>query len=218
MLKSYFTIAARNLMREQTYSLINVGGLAIGIAVALLIGVWVNDELSFNKQQENYHTVAAVMQNNTVDGKVETWSSQSYQLGLELRAHYGNYFKHIAMCSFPASSILQHDKKVFSLTGCFMEAEAPEVLSLNMIHGTRTTLKDTHSILLSSSVARSFFGDENPVGKLFRLDNDIDLKVGGVYQDIPDNSSFRGEFAFIAPLEVLVNRGGRNIGWVNNWL
>src|SRR5688500_4961319 len=130
MYKSYFKIGWRNLIKEKGYSFINIGGLALGIAVTILIGLWVLDELSFNKHQENYEVVAAVMQNNSIDGVTETWSSQSYQLGSELRNNYGSYFKYVVMCSFPASSILKHDQKVFTSTGCFMEVDGPRLLSL----------------------------------------------------------------------------------------
>lgn len=218
MYKSYFKIGWRNLVSEKGYSFINIGGLALGIAVSMLIGLWVYDELSYNKHQENYKDVAAVLQNNTVDGIIETWSSQSYQLGAELRNHYGSYFKYVVMSSFPASSILEYQEKALTATGCFMEADGPELLALQMLHGTRKGLKDPSSLLLSASLANSFFGEDNPVGKIFELDNGIDLKVAGVYQDMPDNSSFKGEFGFIAPLDVLVNRGERNFGWINNWL
>lgn len=97
MYKSYLKIGWRNLLREKGYSFINIGGLALGIAVATLIGLWVHDELSFNKHQENYNDVAAVLQNNTIDGNIETWSSQSYQLGAALRNSYGSYFKYVVM-------------------------------------------------------------------------------------------------------------------------
>ncbi len=218
MYKSYFTIAWRNLVKDKGYSFINIGGLALGIAVALLMGLWVLDELSYNKHQENYTSFAAVLQNNTVDGRIETWSSQSYQLGSELRNTYGNNFKYVVMSSFPVSSILADKKKTLTARGSFMEADGPELLSLKMLYGTRAGLQDPTSIFLSASVAKTFFGDVNPVGNVLKLDNGIDLKVTGVYQNIPDNSSFNGELFFIAPLEVLIKRGGRNLGWVNNWL
>jgi putative ABC transport system permease protein len=218
MLNTYFKISWRNLVKEKSFSFINIGGLALGIAVTILIGLWVFDEFSYDKQQDNYETFAAVLQNNTVDGVIETWSSQSYQLGPELRNNYGSYFKYVVMCTYPLSSILKHEEKVIPFTGCFMEKDGPELFALQMIHGTRTGLNDPSSILLSASMAKSFFGDDNPVGKVLRLDNDVDVKVSGVYKDIPDNSSFKGELAFIAPLEIIVNRGGRNFGWVNNWL
>jgi ABC-type antimicrobial peptide transport system permease subunit len=217
MLQSYFKIGWRNLLHNKMYSLINIGGLALGMTVAMLIGLWVYDELSYNKHQNNYNTVAAVLQNSTEDGKTETWSSQSYQLGPELRESYGNYFKYVVMSSFATSSILAKEQKIVTVTGCFMEEDGPELLSLQMVRGTRTGLKDPSSLLLSASAATIFFGADDPIGKVLKLDNSVDLKVTGVYQDIPDNSSFRGELGFIAPLEVLVNRGGRSFGWGNNW-
>lgn len=218
MYKSYFKIGWRNLGRERGYSLINIGGLALGTAVAMMIGLWMYDELSFNKHQENYSTVAAVLQNNTVDGGIETYTSQSYQLGAELRNYYGSHFRHVVMSTFPASTILAHHEKVFTSTGCFMEADGPELLSLRMLRGTRSGLKDPSVIMLSETVASTLFGDEDPIGKMLRVDNDVDLLVTGVYEDIPDNSDFRGEFSFIAHLDVVVNRGGRSFGWNNNWL
>lgn len=218
MYKSYFKIGWRNLVNDKGYSFINIGGLALGIAVAMLIGLWVSDELSYDKHHEHYKSIAVVLQNNTLDGKVETWSTQSYQLGAELRNSYGGNFKHVVMSSFPASSIFSYNDKTFTSTGCFMEAGAPELLSLKMLYGTRSGLSDPTSILVSASVANSFFGDADPVGKVLRIDNSVDLKVTGVYQDVPDNSSFKNGLSFIAPLDVLVNRGGRNLGWVNNWL
>ncbi len=184
----------------------------------MLIGLWVYDELSYNKHHEHYESIAMVLQHNTMDGRIETWSSQSYQLGTELRNKYGDNFKHVVMSSFPQSSILADGEKTFSTDGCFMESGAPELLSLKMLSGLRTGLQDPTSILLSASVAKSFFGDEDPTGKVLKLDNSVDLKVTGVYADFPDNSNFSGELSFIAHLDVLVNRGGRTLGWVNNWL
>jgi putative ABC transport system permease protein len=122
------------------------------------------------------------------------------------------------MSSFPVSSILTDKEKVFTVRGSFMEADGPELFSLKMVHGVRTGLKDPTSILLSASAANNFYGDDNPVGKVLRIDNSTDLIVTGVYQDLPNNSSFKGELNFIAHLDVLVNRGGRSLGWFNNWL
>lgn len=218
MYKSYFKIGWRSLLRNKGYSFINIGGLALGIAVAMLIGLWVHDELSYDKHQVNYNSIAAVLQNNTLDNEIETWSSQSFQLGDELRNSYGSNFKYVVMSSFPVNSILSDKEKVLTANGCFMEEKAPELLALKMLHGTRAGLQDPTSILLSASVAHTFFGDEDPVGKILKIDNGTDLKVTGVFENLPDNSSFRNELFFIAPLDVLVKRGGRSLGWVNNWL
>ncbi|MEJ7643416.1 MAG: ABC transporter permease [Chryseolinea sp.] len=218
MYKSYFKIGWRNMVKDKGYSIINIGGLALGIAVAMMIALWVHHELSFNKHNEHYERVAAVMQHNTIDGNIETWNSQSFQLGDELRNNYGSNFTRVVMSSFPVSSILSDEKTTISAEGSFMEAEAPELLSLKMLRGTRKALHDPTSILLSESASKSLFGNEDPVGKILKIDNGIDVKVTAVYQDLPDNSSFQNGLSFIAPLEILVKRGGTNLTWGGNFL
>ncbi len=217
MLANYLTIAFRNLIRNKTYSFLNIGGLALGIAVALLIGLWVYDELSHNKHHQNYEHIAQVLQNQTFEGEVQTMSSQSIQLGPELRSSYGNLFTHVVMSSFTQSPVLSVEEKTLTKTGYFMEAQAPELLSLNMLKGTRSALKEPNSILLSKSTAYALFGDKEPMGEVLKIDNQFDVKVTGVYEDLPYNSSFN-DLLFIAPLDLLVKSGNRNLGWINNWL
>src|SRR6185312_2718046 len=94
----------------------------------------------------------------------------------------------------------------------------PEMLSLKMLTGGATGFDDPTSILLSSSVATSLFHEANPIGQLVKLDNSLELKVIGVYEDIAPTSDFTGELAFVAPLEIEIKRGNRSIGWGNNWL
>ena len=122
MYKSYFKIGWRNLVRDKGYSFINIGGFALGIAVAMLIGLWVFDEVSYNKHHANYHDIAQVLQHNTTNGNIETYANQSYQLGAELCSNYGSYFKRVVM-SYPAGSILSNQEKTFTLNGSFMEAK-----------------------------------------------------------------------------------------------
>ena len=217
MYKSYFKIGWRNIVKDKGYSIINVGGLALGIAVALLIGLWVYDEISYNKNHGNYDRIALVLQHNTYNGNIETYANQSYQLGAELRNNHGNLFKQVVM-SYPKNSILSIPGKAITMTGNFMEEGGPELLTLKMRHGSRSGLEDVSSMMLSSSSAKAMFGSENPIGKTLRLDNSVDLKVIGVYEDMPENSSFRTDLDFIAPLQVEVDKDIRSIGWGNNWL
>jgi putative ABC transport system permease protein len=96
--------------------------------------------------------------------------------------------------SYATSSILSNQEKTFTMNGSFMEGEASELLSLKMVHGTRTGLKDPSSILLSSSTTSTFFGAEDRTGKILKLDNSLELKVIGVYQDMPGSSDSRNEY------------------------
>jgi putative ABC transport system permease protein len=217
MYGNYFKVGWRNLTKHKGYSAINISGLAIGLAVSMLIGLWISDELSFDKYNKNYDKIAAVLQNGTFAEGIDTWSSQSYQLGDELRNNYGSYFDHVVMSTFTQSPILSYEETVITKTGSFMEPSAPEILSLEMLSGAYTDFENINSILLSESTAKALFGDEKAIDKDIRIDNRLDVTVVGVYKDLPQNSSFN-ELLFIAPLELFVNNNRNNLGWVNNWL
>ena len=88
MYKSYFKIGWKNLLSHKGYSFINIGGLAIGMAVAMLIGLWIYDELSFNRYHKNYETIARVLRNGTMNGETFTHAYLPVPLGDELRSKY----------------------------------------------------------------------------------------------------------------------------------
>ncbi len=218
MYRSYFKMGWRNLLKYKAHSVINTGGLAVGMAVAMLIGLWLYDELSFNSYHDNYYRIARVMQNQLINGKIETWNSQAMQLGPAIRTSYGSNFQHIVLSSFTGGHILAYEEKVLTKTGNFMEPHAPELLTLHMLEGSRSGLNDLHSILLSESVAKAFFGEEDPMGKVLKIDNKLEVSVTGVYEDLPFNSSF-SDLSFIAPWDLMVKSQNleERVGWGNNW-
>lgn len=191
MIKNYFKIAWRNLVKSKGYSAINIGGLAVGMAVAMLIGLWIYDELSFDKYHTNYDRIAQVMQHANFNGKVETQVANPALMGPELRDKYGDNFKYVVQSSWPGGHLLSVGNKQISKVGIFFEPDAPGMLSLKMLKGTRAGLKDPYSIMLSASAAESIFGKEDPINKLIKLDRISDVKVTGVYEDLPGNTSFR---------------------------
>ena len=201
MIRNYFKIAWRNLVKSKGYSAINIGGLAVGMAVAMLIGLWVYDELTFNKYHQNYDRIAQVMQHANFNGKVESQVANPALMGPELRSKYGSNFKYIVQASWTGSHLLTVGNKHISKVGNFFDPEAPEMLSLKMLKGTRAGLKDPYSIMLSASAAESIFGKEDPINKVIKLDRTYDVKVTGVYQDLPDNTSFR-ELKIIMPWDL----------------
>jgi ABC-type antimicrobial peptide transport system permease subunit len=203
MIKNYFKIAWRNLVKSKGYSAINIGGLAVGMAVAMMIGLWVYDELSFDKYHRNYDRIAQVMQHATFNGKVETQVANPALMGPEIRAKYGSDFKYVVQSSWTGGHLLTVGDKNFTKTGIFFEPDAPEMLTLKMLKGTRAGLKDPYSILLSASAAESIFGKDDPINKTIKLDRQFDVKVTGVYEDLPDNTSFR-EIKIMMPWELWV--------------
>src|SRR6478735_8737934 len=124
MIKNYFKIAIRNLLKNPGYSFINIAGLAIGMAVAIIIGLWIWDELSFDKYHQNYDSIAQVMKNSTTNGIIQTQKRLPIPLVEELKINYGSYFKYLVLSSSTADHILATDDKQLSKKGNFMEPSA----------------------------------------------------------------------------------------------
>jgi hypothetical protein len=180
MFGSYIKIAIRSLWRNKINSSINIGGLAVGMAVTFLIGLWIFDEMSFDKQFDNYEQIAKIRQNTTVNGFTQTGKAVPIPLAEELRTQYKNYFKYVIMSSYRMDHNLSFGDKRFIEHGVFFEPQAPDMLTLTMVKGTRAGLQDPHSILISESLASTLFGDEDPMNKVMEIDNKMDVKVTGV--------------------------------------
>src|SRR5580698_1075033 len=176
MIKNYLKIAWRNLLKNRVSSLINVGGLAIGMAVAILIGLWIYDELSFNKNFKNYDRLAQVLQNSTMNNEVGTGINVPHPMGDELRKSFGSDFKNITMASWNGDHILSFGEKNLTKSGTFFEPQAIEMLSIEILNGSKKSLNDPSSIMLSSTAAKAYFGDADPIGKIMKMDNNQELK------------------------------------------
>jgi putative ABC transport system permease protein len=198
MFKNYFTIAWRNLVKNRIYSIINISGLAVGMAVAMLIGLWLYDEVSYDKNFANFNRIAQVMQNQTFNGETGTQEANPAVMGEEIRRVYGSDFKHVLQATWNYDHTLTYGDKTFFKPGSCFEPGVTDMLSLKMIRGSRDGLKDINSIMLSESVAKTYFGNDDPLGKMIKVDNKSTVKVTGVYEDLPDNSSFN-DLKFIMP-------------------
>jgi len=204
MFKSYFKIGWRNLLREKGHAVINIGGLAIGMTVAMLIGLWIKDEYSFNKSHDNYDSVVQVWFHATYSG--EHLSNTWLTLGVanDLKTEYADNFKHVVISGGTDEHILAAGDRKFGQTGRFMEPAAPDVFSFRMLQGNRDGLKDMSSIMISASLATKLFGDTAPLGQTITIDNRLEAKVTGVYEDFPRNSALRG-VEYVAPWELYVS-------------
>lgn len=209
MILNYFKIAFRNLLKHKGYSSINILGLATGMSVAILIGLWIYDELSYDKYHQNYNRITQVMQNLSNNGEITTQTYVPYPLAEELRKNYGGDFKHIVLASGTGTHILTVGETRINKKGEFFEPEITELLSLKMLKGSRDGLKEQGSILISESLSESLFGDSDPINQLVKIGNNLDVKVTGIYQDIPKNSTFH-EVAFMAPWDLYFS----NTEWI----
>ncbi|SFO70409.1 ABC-type antimicrobial peptide transport system, permease component [Chitinophaga sp. YR627] len=205
MIRNYFKIAWRNLKKSKGYTVINVGGLATGMAVAMLIGLWIWDEVTYDRYNRNYDRIAQVMQHQTFNGQIDTWQTMPYYMGEVLRDQYGDNFKQVVKSSWDTYKVLAAGDKKLRKIGRFMEAGGPELIDVTMLSGTRDALKDAGTVLISASAAKAYFGEENAVGKTLLLDNKQSLIVRGVYKDLPHNSYF-GNMDFIASWDVFIDK------------
>jgi ABC-type antimicrobial peptide transport system permease subunit len=211
MIKSYFKIAWRNLIKNRVYSFINIGGLAVGMGVAILIALWVKDELNYDRYHANYDRIAQVMQHQTFNGQIGTQEANPAVLGEEIRNIHGSDFTYVLQASWNFDHALTYQEKIFLHPGSYFEPQVAEMLSLKMTYGTRAGLKDMNSVMLSETVSKAYFGNENPIGKMMRIDNKVDVMVTGVYEDLPHNSSFR-DLKFIMPWSLYLSQNT----WVTN--
>ncbi len=203
MIRNYFKIAWRNLLKNKQFSAINIGGLAMGMAVAMLIGFWLLDELTYNQYHTNYDKVARIMQKQTSNGQVYTGEALPMPLGEELRTQYGNNFKYLAMASWQGDYVLSRENDHQKKNGIYIDKEGPKILSLKMLKGSLNGLDDPRSILLSAKAAKAFFSEEDPIGKIMKIDNSHEVKVTGVFEDLPYNTDFR-DLEFIAAWDLYI--------------
>lgn len=211
MYKNYFKIAWRGLLRQRLYAFLNVGGLALGLVVSMLIGLWIWDELTFNTYHENYAQIARVMQHQKVNDEIQSQVSVPYPLEQALRENYANDFKYLAMTFWAQEHTLSYKEQKINREGHFAEEDFPKIITLKMLKGTRSGLKEPNSILLAQSTAKALFNDQNPLGQILKMDNENSLKVTGVYEDLPYNSHFK-DLAFILPWQQFLN--GYSEDWV----
>lgn len=204
----YFKSAWRNLLKNKRLTVIHITGLSFGMAVALLIAMWVYDEVNYNRQFPNHDRIAQIYQNVTNNGEVQTWTNMPFPLSEELRTNYGSDFEYVVMGTPKDDHLMTIGSKKINAPGCFMEKEAPELFSLDMVEGSRRGLDDPTSILLSESVAKAIFGDEDPMGQSIQIDEFPEVKVTGIYRDFPDNNHFSG-LDFIVPWQFFFS----NIDW-----
>lgn len=198
MLKNYFKIAFRNLLKNKVYSLINISGLAIGMAATILIGLWIFDELSYDNHFKNKSNIAQVFQHQTINGQTGTGPAIPRPLEFALRQDHKDNFKHIIMSSWEQPRYLKFGETNIYRTGNAMQEGGPEMLDLQIIEGVRYGLKEVNAIMLSESAAKSLFGSEVALGKIVKINNEDDLIVSAIYKDIPENNSF-SEMDYLIP-------------------
>ncbi len=197
MIRNYIKIAWRNILNNKVYSALNILGLAAGMAVALVIGLWVQYEYSYDRSLPGYEQLYQVRRNFNSNGETLTFSSTSLKLADALRNSIPE-IEYVAESDWNESHGLMVGNKKFYMDGIQPGSDFLKMFQYPLIQGNAgNALHDPYSIVLTESTAKALFGNENPVNKTVRIDNQHDLKVTGVLKDLPANSSF--QFKYIIP-------------------
>ncbi|GAB5410064.1 MAG: ABC transporter permease [Balneolaceae bacterium] len=207
-------ISYRTLLKNKTFSLINIGGLALGMTVTIFIALWIYDEYSYNQNHENYDQIVQVMRKDISPEGIRVNSSQTGGIGVELEEKFPHFFEHIAMTFFrPEPQLLLYDEQPYREMGYFFQKDIAHILSLTMKQGIRDALENPSNIIVSESFAKKVFEDENPMGKTIALNVDTDLIIQGVFEDLPENSTF-GDADFFASMALVYNENNPYV-WNN---
>ncbi|MES2795680.1 MAG: ABC transporter permease [Bacteroidota bacterium] len=196
MIRNYLKIAFRNLLKNKTYSFINIGGLAVGMAVAMLIGLWIHDELAANKNHANYENLFQVKMNQTFGNERGTQDAIPFPMGPELKNKYPD-FEGVAMCDWGSNRSLAFGNQKFLKDGHYIGEEAIDMFTLKILKGNKNPLKDPYSIVITNELAETIFGKLDPIGKVIKLDNTTDLKITAVVEKQPKNATL--QFDYLIP-------------------
>ena len=220
MLHNYFKIALRSLLKNKGYSFINIGGLAIGLASAILIFLWIADEYSFDKFNTNYNSIYKLYQSQEWNmGHVGTGNSMPYPLKEALPTK-SSQVKFVCMTNWGEGNMLQVGEKRMYKLGLSASEDFLKMFSFPTVKGeNNTALNDPNSIVITESTAKSLFGDTEPMGQFVRIDNFKELKVTGVIKDVPKQSEFRFDyllpFAYYESTQPWIRNSAKN-SWNNN--
>jgi hypothetical protein len=195
MYRSYFRVAKQNMVKNKLHAFINISGLATGIAVAIIISMWIYDEVSYNTQFTKYERIGQAFQNLTANGEVDTWSNVPWPLGNEIRQNYGADFKYVTMVSHVYPHTMEVGREKYSKTGLYCEPDFHPMFDVTVIKGT-STLNDPSTIMLSESTAKAYYGNQDPIGQMINMDGES-FQVSAVYKDFPLRSRW-ADVHFIA--------------------
>ena len=217
MLKNYFKIAFRNILRNKVYSFINIAGLAIGMAACILILLWVTNELSYNKFNRNLDRIFLVPQTQYYQTIGDfTVEPTPFPLAKALKEEYPEVEYSTRYEHYFGKQVLGRDNKFFNEQINFADSSFFKIFSFQFLEGDpNTALKDPNSIVLTSETAIKFFGDGNPVGREVTMNGKVELKVSAVIKDVPKNSDL--QFDGIVPVGAFLKEYGFDgTLWNNN--
>lgn len=214
MFKNYFKIALVNLKKHKAFSLINILGLAIGLACCILITSYVLYEFSYDKFHKNSDEIYRLRVDLKISGDQLDFPKSSPPMGEHLVANFPEVVSSVRFRSLGRLPIKYHDKLFFEEKLFYADNSVFEVFSFPLLKGNpQAALKAAHSIVITEEMAAKYFGREEPIGQVITLNNEAEFTVTGVAENIPFNSHFR--FNMLCSFATYAESNKRDM---NNWL
>ncbi|HKO80229.1 MAG TPA: ABC transporter permease [Chitinophagaceae bacterium] len=214
MIINFFKIAWRNLIKNKSFSFINISGLAIGMATAMLILLWIQHEVSYDNFHEKKDRLYQVWNRYTTDGKTGCWNNTPKPMASAISQDYPEVEGTARVNFLPPVKIASGDKQFYG-RGRIVDSTFLKMFTFPAVKGNMVTaLNDVSSIVLTEKLAKSIFGNDDPIGKILKLDNTDNFKVSAVVKTPPTNSQF--EFEFLLPWAYMRVKGWDDEYWANN--
>ncbi|MCC8426709.1 ABC transporter permease [Mucilaginibacter sp. UR6-11] len=213
MIKNFFKIAYRNVVRSKGFSFLNITGLAIGMAAAILILLWIQNEVSVDRFHTNTERIYRVWNRVVEDGAIRCSSNVSAPTARAVEKDLPEVERAVRVTR---SSMLFSvgDKKIVK-SGGIVDTGFLQMFSFPLLKGDpHTALNDMHSVVLTEKTAKSIFGNDDPIGKTVLLDNKDNFTVSGVMKDQPNNTVFN--FDYILPWSYIKLDKKQDLGWNDN--
>lgn len=207
MLKNYFKIALRSLFINKTYAAINIVGLAVSLAAAMLLLLWVWDELSYDKMHSKSGQIyrAAAALGKTKD---QIWDISSAPLAVFGKAEVPEV-EEACRIDESSSMLFTYQEKKFNEKAIYADPSFFNLFDFNLSEGNpKNPFPDNRSIVLSETLAKKYFGQEAPMGKILQVKNGNAYRVTGIVEDMPANSSLRYEL--LLPFDILAENRQQN--------
>jgi len=215
MIKNYVKVTLRNIFKHKGYALINIAGLAIGMACCLLISIWVLDELSYDKFHENISSLYRVEENQHYSGRVYHVTVTPHPLAPALKEEIAG-IKDAARVVWAGGHLFRYGEKAFfesDIRG--VDPSFLRMFSFPLLAGDRATaLESPYSMVITEEIAEKYFSGENPLGKVISVNNQYEFAVTGVLKKIPHNSSL--QFDILVPYAYLEKAGRTNNSFGSN--
>lgn len=214
MLLNYLKIAFRNLARNKAFSFINIFGLSIGMASAMLILLWIQHEYSYDTFHANKDRIYEAWNRTNFNGKVQAWNTTPKVLASAMQSDNPEV-EAVARVNWSTGRLFKVGEKSLTAFGNVVDSTFLQVFSFKMMKGNpQTALMDPAGIIITESLARKLFGDEDPMGKTIAMDVTTPVVVKGILEDLPKNSRF--DFEYIMPWARLRADGNDDTFWGNN--